>query len=224
MAKNIRTEDFKLENVRLSYPSLLTLKKRVEKNGTVKFNYEAVLLYPKGPPLTGKSSNGQPLDVVAECIRIATEHWGEKAVDMIKTELIRNPFKDGDGKDGLVKKTGEKKPGYEGHKFISVSANEKRQPKCFGSTVGADGKLVELTDPAALYPGCYVHAVVNAYTWENDLGGRGISFGVSMVQFAKDGERIGGGGGPSADSFFEGVVDKGAAPAAAAGGAGNLFA
>jgi hypothetical protein len=225
MAKNFRTEDFKLENVKLSYPYLLTLKKTVNDDGSVKLGYEAALLYPKGPPLTGKSANGSQVDVAAECVRIATEHWGEKAAQMIKDELIKNPFKDGDGKDGLVKKTGERKVGYAGHKFIGVKAGKERPPTCYGATVGADGKLVKLTDPAALYPGCYVHAVVNAFTWENDKGGRGISFGINLVQFAKDGERIGGGGGPNPDSFFEGgAVPAGAGAPAGGGSAGDLFA
>lgn len=220
--KNCRTEDFKLENVRLSYPYLLTLRKR-EENGVVKLSHEAVLLYPKGPPLIGKTNAGQPLDVAAECARIATEHWGEKAAQMIKDEIIKNPFKDGDTKDGLNQKTGERNPGYASHKFIRVSSGKDRPPQCFGGQLGADGKLVKLVDPAALYPGCYVHAVVNAYTWENALGGRGISFGVNMVQFAKDGERIGGTGGPNPDAFFAPVAGT---PAAAKTGevAGGLFA
>lgn len=222
MAKNIRTEDFKLENVRLSYPYLLTLRKREEK-GVIKLSYETVLLYPKGPPLTGKTMTGGAFDVAAECMKIAVEHWGDKAVDMIKNEIIKNPFKDGDTKDGLNQKTGERNPGYAGHKFIRASAGKDRPPQCFGNLLGADGKLVKLVDPAALYPGCYVHAVLNAFTWENDLGGRGISFGINMVQFAKDGERIGGTGGGDPNSFFGGVQ----APAASASkpaDAGGLFA
>jgi hypothetical protein len=54
-----------------------------------------------------------------------------------------------------------------------------------------------------------VYAVVNAYTWDNPKNGKGVSFGVNMVQVAKDGERLGGGGlDPSA--HFEAIPDDGA--------------
>lgn len=230
MAKNVRTEDFKLENVRLSYPYLFRPRKR-EENGVVKLSYEAVFLYPKGGPLIGKTVAGAPLDIAVECARIATEHWGEKAVQMIKDELIKNPFKDGDSKDGINKKSGERNPGYAGMKFIRVAANahvdplqDTRKPVCLSDKLGADGKLVKLTEPNTLYPGCYVHAVVNAYTWENNLGGKGISFGVSMVQFAKDGEKIGSMGGADPNSFFAPAPVATCAVGEAAKEAGSLFA
>jgi hypothetical protein len=212
----------------LSYPFLLELKKTVQKDGSVKLGYEAALLYSKSQPaLIGKMANGEAINVNEACAKIATEHWGDKAIEMIKNEVIKNPFKDGDGKDGIVKRTGERKVGYAGMKFINVTAGKDRPPQCFGAQLGADGKLVKLVEKSALYPGCYVHAVVNAFTWENDLGGRGISFGVSMVQFASDGERIGGSGGPDANAFFEGVKsDAGAAGAPAvdkSAGAAGLF-
>lgn len=223
MPKNVRTEDFKLENMRLSYPFLLKLKKR-EDNGVVKFNYEAVLLYPKGGPLMGLTETKTPLDVAAECQKIAVEHWGDKAVGMIQNGIIKNPFKDGDTKDGMNQKTGEQNPGYAGHKFIRVSSSQERQPECYGAQFGADGKPVRLTDPDALYPGCYVHAVVNAFTWENNLGGKGISFGVSMVQFAKDGAKIGKGGAPNPNSFFESATVPAGPEAKPEGSASGLFA
>ena len=228
MPKNIRTEDFKLESVRLSYPYLFAPRKREEK-GAIKLTYEAVLLYPKANlPLFGITSAGAKLNIADECLRIAKEHWGDKAIELVQNEIIKNPFKDGDGKDGLNQKTGERTVGYAGHKFIRVASGGDRPPALYGAHLGADGKLVKLTDPASLYPGCYVNAVVNAFTWENDLGGRGISFGLSMMQFAKDGERISTGGPPAADKFLSGqpaTVAAGAVPdAAKTAGAGGLFA
>ena len=68
-------------------------------------------------------------------------------------------------------------------------------------------------------------SVVNAFTWENKENGKGISFGVSMIQKAKDGERLGGGGGVDVDKWAEKIDDEGEAPAETktGQGAGGLF-
>ena len=75
-----------------------------------------------------------------------------------------------------------------------------------------------------MYSGCYVYAVVNAFTWENKEKGKGISFGLSMAQFVKDGENLGG-GGADPEEFFEVIPDTGDAPAStkSGAGAGGLF-
>lgn len=224
-----RSEDFKLENVRLSYPSLFRPRK-TEDNGKVKLQYEATLLWPKvNEPLMAKSVKGESLNVGDVLAKIAIDQWGDKAVEWIQTGLIKKPFKDGDGTEGIVKKTGERKPGYAGHRFLrawsSGETDNDRRPECFGDKVGADNKLIKLTDPAVLYPGCYVHAVINAFTYDHPTGGKGISFGLTMVQFAKDGDRLGGTGGADPNSFFAPV--GGAAATAGADtskGAGGLFA
>lgn len=220
---NARSQDFKIENVRGAFLNILRPQKR-EENGVVKLSYNGTFLWPKGIELTGKTSDGKMLNVAEEAVRVATEQWGDKAVEWIKSGFIKNPFLDGDGPQGMSKKTGEQHKGFAGHKFLRASANAERQPQAFDNKVGADGKLVKVTDPARLYSGAFYHIVVNLYAWEHQQNGKGLSFGLNMIQFAKDGEKLGG-GGSSPDSFFEGVVDKGAAQAAAGGaGAGGLFA
>lgn len=228
MAKNVRSEDFKLENMIASYPFILAPRKVDKDDGTTKLEYQLSLLWPKPNPLVGKFETGGPAVVSDIMLKIATEHWGDKALEFIKNELIRNPMLDGDGKEGLNKKSGVRNAGYAGHRFIRTATGVKRPPDVFDNMRGADGKLVRITDPDRIYPGCKVHAVVNAYTWENDKGGKGISFGLNMVQFAGDGERIApsGGGSRNPDGFFEGVPAGAAVPPATTGGAGagGLFA
>ena len=71
-----------------------------------------------------------------------------------------------------------------------------------------------------------VYAVVNCYTWENDKNGKGISFGVSLVQVVKKAEGdevLGGGGGPDADKFFDTIPDDGDSAPAGSDGAASLF-
>jgi hypothetical protein len=230
--KTARSVEMKLSNVRLSYAWLFKPRKNVDdKTQEVKFTYEATLLWPASIPLVGTTVAGQPITVSDELLRIAEESWPGKAVDMLKTEVLKNPIKSGDGKDGIVKKTMEKKPGYAGMKFLQAKSNvnaNSKPPLLISNVRGADGKVVALTDPASLYAGCYVNAVIQAYTWQRP-DSCGISFGLIAVQFAKDGERLGGKAMPtqeereqSANAFFEGV----AAPAAVKDGEGaaGLFA
>jgi hypothetical protein len=231
--KTARSVEMKLSNVRLSYAWLFKPRKNVDdKTQEVKFTYEATLLWPASIPLVGTTVAGQPIKVSDELLRIAEESWPGKAVDMLNTEVLKNPIKSGDGKDGIVKKTMEKKPGYAGMKFLQAKSQADSPPLLISNVLGADNKLVKLTDPNSLYSGCYVNAVVQAYTWQHKDGGAGISFGMSMIQFAKDGERLGGGTAApsqeqkekSASAFFQGAApDK--APAVKDGeGAAGLFA
>lgn len=217
---NARSEDFKLENLRLSFPNLDKPRNTEDDpKKPPKMKYSATLLYPKSGDLPAKTASGEKVSVADIAVRVATEQWGDKAVQWIKDGLIRSPFLDGDGPQGVNKKSGERHAGYAGHKFIRAAANEDRQPRC------VDRKVLPYKDAAAirdgLYAGCYVHAVVNLFAWENEKGGKGLSFGLQMVQFAKDGERLAGGGGASPDAFFESIPDDG--DATAISDAGGLF-
>lgn len=219
-----RSENFKLTNMRLSFPNLFTPQEMTGDNGQKTKKYNCTLLWPKSVALTGIKADGTELDVMTEAVRVATEEWGDKAIEFIKSEIIKSPRLDGDGKQGVNKNTGARHAGYEGHYFLRASATEQYPPEMYSDKLGADNKLVKLTDPKALYPGCYVHAVVNLFAWENAKGGKGLSFGLSMIQFAKDGDRLGGDGGAKPDAFFQGVKGASAGKAADGGGASNLFA
>lgn len=232
--KTARTVDMKLSNVRLSYAYLFKPRQNVDKKtGAVKLAYEATFLWPVNIPLVGTMVSGNPVGVAEELLRIAEESWPGKAAEMLKAEVLKNPIKSGDSKDGIVKKTMERKPGYAGMKFLQAKSNADSPPLLISNVLGADGKLVKLTDPNSIYSGCYVNAVVQAYTWQHDEGGCGISFGMSMIQFAKEGERLGGSAAPTqeqresnAGAFFQGAAPAtGSAAAVKDGeGAGGLFA
>ena len=128
-------------------------------------------------------------------LEAAKEEWGDKAVGMIQSGIIKSPFLDGDGPQGKNKKNGEPHKGFPGHTFIRMASGEDYRPK-----------------------------LLNAYTWETKEQGKGISFGFSYVMKAKDGESLGGGGAGSPEQFFEKIEDEGEAPAETKGaGAGGLF-
>lgn len=202
-----RSEDFKTPLARLSYPNLF--KPQVMDDGKKKFN--CTMLIPK--------SDKDGLAKLAAAIKeVVVKQWGEKGLARLQAGAIKSPILDGDGPQGLNKKSGERHAGYEGHWFIRAGANEDRPPRLFNK------KVLPATQDD-IYAGSYVYAVVNAYAWSNPKNGDGVSFGLTYVQAAKDGERLGG-GAPAADKFFESIADEGAAPAETKDGAGasGLFA
>lgn len=197
-----RSEDLKTPLARLAFTQSL-FKPQERDNGKKQFG--CTLLFPKSEDLSALQN---------AALKAATEEWGDKAVQWIKDGIIHSPFLDGDGPQGLNKKTGERHAGFAGHRFIRVISGEDYPPKLFNKAVRP------ISGPEELYSGSYGFAVVNAFTWDNKEKGKGISFGVSMIQVAKDGEKLGGGGGANPDQFFDKIEDEGEAPAETKDGKG----
>ena len=152
-------------------------------------------------------------------IDVAVEEWGEKAKKMIQDEVIKNPFLDGDGKQGKNAE-GEPKPGHAGTTFIRCTSGADYKPKVF------DRKMIPIGDKDLCRSGSQVYAVVNAFTWETKEQGKGISFGVSLVQVVKNAEGdeiLGGGGGPDPSKHFEKLDDEGPIGDTGGKGAESLF-
>jgi hypothetical protein len=217
MAGHARSEDFLApapkdkvtgENsfARLSYARSL-YEARAQKNSTTK-KYGCTLIFEKKDVKTRTLLEGQVLGV-------CKAEWGDKALDMIKNGLIKSPFLDGAGKEARNKQTGELHPGMGSDVyFIRTQANEKFPP-----AVRWTNPNVQETE-TTVYSGCYGKALVNIFAWKNDEGGLGVSFGISMFQKHRDGDRLGGGGGPDIDSHYETIADEGDAPDATKNGAG----
>lgn len=197
-----RGPNVKTPLARLAYAQQL-FEPKAKKNSTTK-QFGCTLLIPKTADLTALKN---------EVVAVAVADWGEKAKDLLASGLIKSPFLDGDGKQGL-NKDGGRKAGHEGHFFIRTIAGEKYPPQL----VSKDPKI-RITSEAQLYSGCYVYAVVNAFTYDHPENGKGVSFGVSAVQFVRDGERLGG-GFVDPESVFDTIADEGEAPAATQNGAG----
>jgi hypothetical protein len=199
-----RSKDIKTPLGRFAYTQTLFKARASEEGSTPKFG--CTILFPKNLDISKLK------DAAAQA---AIDEWGDKAKDMLKNGLIKSPFLDGDGPQGLSKKTGERLPGFEDHIFIRVTATLDYPPK-----VVAKDPHIPLTSANEFYSGCYGYAVVNAFTWDNKKNGKGITFGVSMVQFAKDGDKLGGGGPGDPTKMFDTIEDEGDAPAATKSGAG----
>ena|SRR6185503_18079714 len=197
-----RSQDLKTPLARLAFSQGLFEAQPKQSGGK---HWTCSLLFPKSADISAL----QNLAVEA-----AKEEWGDKAVQMIKDKLIKSPFLDGDGPQGKSKKTGEPHNGFPGHTFIRCTSGEDYRPKLVNQ------KVLPITSKDEIYSGCYVYAVVNAFTWENKENGKGITFGVSMIQKAKDGESLGGGGGANPEEHFEAIPDEGDAPAETKTGTG----
>ncbi len=202
-----RSTDAKTPLARLAYANGLF---EMQTSDSGRKSWTCSLLFPKTVDLSALHNLA---------LEAAKEEWGDKAVGMIKDGIIKSPFLDGDGKQGKSKKTGEPHAGFPGHTFIRCTSGEDYRPKLVNQ------KVLPITDKAELYSGCFGFAVVNAFTWVNKENGKGITFGISMFQKAKDGESLGGGGGGNPDEFFEKIADEGDAPAETktGAGAGGLF-
>jgi len=183
-------------------------KPREQESG--KLQYGCTILFPKTTDI------GVLKKVAAEA---AKEKWGDKAVELLKSGAIRSPFLDGDSKDGLNKKSGERLAGFEGCTFIRPKSGEKYPPVVVGP------RKERIDDANAFYSGVWGYAIVNAYAWEHPKNGKGISFSISAVQKARDDERLGGGGGIDVDAAFDTIEDTGnmASVGASGDGAADLF-
>lgn len=152
---------------RVSYPNVFkpkfnTLSKKEE--------YSIQALFKKGEDLTGLKK------AAAEA---CTKKWG---ADQKKWPTnLKNPFKDqGDNtKDGVLK------DGYEaGAIFMTYKSDS--QPAIRDASNSSF-----ITEPSKFYAGCWARASVYAMAYDVN-GGRGVTFLLNHLQFAKDGEPFSG--------------------------------
>jgi hypothetical protein len=72
--------------------------------------------------------------------------------------------------------------------FINVRSYDT-PPGIVSIYAGPDGKAAKITDPAMIYPGCYLKASIHAYATDRS-DSKSVSFGLGNVQKIKDAERI----------------------------------
>lgn len=206
-----RAQDIKTGLVRTSFVQNLFEPRAAEEGGTEK--YGCTLLVPKSDTAT---INALQDNIVAACVGA---NWGDEAKvrDLIAKGIVKLPVLDGDGPQGVNKKTGERHPGYEGHYFIRTSSGKDYPPQVFDEYV----QKIASNDPSRLKSGDYGYAVIAAYSWDHPKSGKGVTFGISAIQKVKSGEALGGSGGVDAEKFFKPeAVAAESAPDETKGGAG----
>jgi len=154
---------------RLSFPNLFEPKPR--KGDASKLQYSITMLFPKGTDLSVLKNLA---------VKAITDKWGprDKWPANLRVLDLKN-FLTISGKDGWPFRDGDAQAydGYAG--MISVPARGDNRP------VVVDKFVNPIIDKDEVYPGCWCHASVTAYAWDNS-GNRGVSFGLLGVQKVKD--------------------------------------
>ena len=161
----------KLNNVRLSFPSLFT--KAVFDGEATKF--EATFLIHKD----------DQAKVIAQVEKHMAAFIAEKFPKGAPKALKKTCFLDGDKKDY---------DGYENH--MALKAANKKRP----TLINRDKSPIHEEDDI-LYAGCYVNAIVDFWYSDHPKGGKQILANLFGLQFVKDGEAFGAESVADVDDF-----------------------
>ena len=99
---------------------------------------------------------------------------------------LHSPLRDG---NNTYMQAPQKHAMYRGTFTINASSNATQQPVCYD-------ERRQLIPPDRIYSGCYARFFITVFAFpkpgEKGFGKRGISIALNGVQFAKNGERLGG--------------------------------
>ncbi len=158
----------KLNNVRLSFPTLFTPVMETDDNGNPKVGGKAKY---SATFLLDKKANAK--DIAALNAAVAKV----KTSDIVKGKKIaRNPVREGSEKEF---------DGY-GDNVVFISARTHKRP----GVVNRDLTPITEADDI-LFAGCYVNASVECYPYVHPKSGAGVTFSLRNVQFVKKGEPFG---------------------------------
>ena len=129
--------------------------------------YSCSLIIPKTDTATLSQINA----AIEEAKQNGIPKWGGKIPPNLKMPL----------RDGDIDRPDD--PAYENSYFINATSQE--------APGIVDRKRVKITDPLAIYSGCYIRALVNFYPF-NANGNRGIACGLQCIQFWHHGEPLNG--------------------------------
>jgi len=129
--------------------------------------YSCSLIIPKSDTATISAINA----AIEEAKQNGIPKWGGKIPGTLKMPL----------RDGDIDRPDD--PAYENCYFINATSQE--------APGIVDRKRVKITDPLAIYSGCYIRAMVNFYPF-NANGNRGVACGLQCIQFWHDGEPLNG--------------------------------
>lgn len=199
--QRFRTTDFRSTEVRLSFPKdLFDPRTNKGDDGKDRITFGCNLIVDKAEAAFYQEK-------VSEVVK---GQWGEEGPKRFAAGKIRNPLLAGDG-EFARDKNGDIREGL-GEDKVLIRPSSTKQPGFFQrQDVGGKIEIVKLSidDARTLFaPGCYVYAGMNAYSWHSN-GKDGVSFGISMLLFSREGEALGGTGGADAASLFGDVAAPG---------------
>ena len=157
--------------------------------------YEASVLIPKAD----KDTYAKMVAAIEEAkVQAKDKTWKGVIPKKLKSEGIQ----DGDEKET---KDGDPDPIYAGHWYVQARARATKDKVTKVITPElpflCDKNRVKI-EPKEIYSGCYGIASIAFYGYEYE-GSKGIGVELRGIQFIKDGEPLGGGGGNAANDFEE---------------------
>lgn len=154
---------------RVSYPNVFRSRANKKQDGTTVMEYDLLALFPKGTDFT---------EMNKAISAAAVEKWGADKTKWPKN--LRNPIRKNEEKEKDGKLPDGVEPG--GH-FMNFKS--KQRPGL------VDGNRQPIIDETSFYAGCWARAQVHAYAYEQ-LGNKGVSFGLDNVQKMADGDPLSG--------------------------------
>ncbi len=157
---------------RVSFPSVFSTAKLMKDAdaGTVP-KYEVTMVF---EPKKFTPEDKAKIAAMKAILDEASMEKFKRTVDKLPANFNK-AFRDGAEKEHLA--------GF-GPGTVFAKASSRIKP----GVVSSDGKTAIVDDPAAFYPGCYARATVTAYAYDNRS--KGVAFGLSNLQFVRDGERL----------------------------------
>lgn len=197
MAKNKTFTPIKIGPGIMSYPHLIVPQERKPKTGADGKLVQQLPDYNGVMVFTKKQVEAGILEPLKKMAAEARDHFfGANKPRGLKSPFRKNEEAWKEGPDGKL----IPEPGYEaGGMWISLKAGQNK-PDC------RDQKMVPITDPNVLYPGCQIMAVVTAYGYDYEGTNKGVSIGLKALQKVGEGENIGG--RVSAEDYFEPVDEQ----------------
>lgn len=174
-----------LLGLRLSHPKL-TEAKAVEEGGAKRYGCE--LWIEKTPE--GKKEY-EKANALIQGIKSSKEK-DDRKVKIHKSNIC---LQDGDDENWE-----RRRPEHAGHWVLSANRAESQdRPRALGKKKSAGDLSIEETRKL-FYPGCYVNVVVSPF-YTAKGGGHKIANVLEVIQFVRDGERLGAGGEANIDDL-----------------------
>jgi len=174
-ANQVKTTEF-----RMSFPSLIKPRQRKNDNGAVSERYELTMLFPPGTNLT-------PLKAALRAAMVAKYGDDTKKWPRLKhgpAEVIRDFEAYNNNSDKPI--AGD----WKGWTIVRANAT-KYAPQVFAAQKDSSGRFPVVTDEREVYGGRWAKALLNAFTYARQ-DGKGVTFGLEMVQLLKRDKKFGG--------------------------------
>lgn len=186
-----------IQNVRVSFGHGLFTASALEEGQQPKFGADFIL-EENSKVFTVKADGTKVASTMKQVmLDVANEAWKGKGQDMLDDlEASKKCYRNGNKRTG---KDGEVYDGYEDKWY--VTAKSATRPAIYNRDRSPISK-----EDGIVYSGCYVNVIFDVYA-NTQPKKKGVFAGLTGVQFFKDGDAFGGGGGTAKADDFDDLSD-----------------